>query len=216
MCGLSAEASLWVIATDIFGVTPAVEEMALAFRQAGGQCLVVDPYDGESLQFGHESEAYQTYLARCGHDAYFQRLMQRLTKVSGKQIHLLSFSAGASAAWRLAATQMGQNIQQLLGFYPSQIRHHLALQARCEVTLLFPKEEPHFEVDEVMAALLAQPAVHCSQTQGKHGFMNPRSDHYDESMRQAFSVCWREVTLWASANALRQGLSASGKLTEWR
>ena len=91
----------------------------------------------------------------------------------------IAFSAGASAAWRAQLLTGNTHLKKLIGFYPSQIRNYLALDAKVPCEFIFPASESHFNVDEVIKALSTKADVKCYKTNFLHGFMNEYSTNFN-------------------------------------
>ena len=169
-----------VVITDIFGLTDDI--IALAEKKSA---TVIDPYQGVHQSFTDEAQAYQTFIEQCGHDTYTDMIWSVIDSMS-TGVKILSFSAGASAAWRLTERFSPGTIEHLIGFYPSQIRHHLDVNPNCPVTLIFPCKEDHFDVDKIIQSVSKSNAVRCIKTAWRHGFMNPLSDNYNEQAVTVF------------------------------
>jgi dienelactone hydrolase len=174
-------ASPFVVITDIFGLTDDV--IALAKEHSA---TIIDPYQGVHQSFTNEAQAYQHFIEQCGHDAYVDRIWSVINSMPNG-VKVLSFSAGASAVWRLTERFSPHKIEHLIGFYPSQIRHHLNVNPNSPVTLIFPSKENHFDVDKVIKNVSKSASVQCIKTAWRHGFMNPRSDNYHEQAVTVFA-----------------------------
>jgi len=191
-----------VIVSDIFGRQQALDNFCSSLA-APTTFTVIDPFQGQYLNFADEEHAYQTFIEHCGHDNYTEIIAKTLTKLS-KNCFIIGFSAGAAATWR-ALANLPEHKQQLckhfIGFYPSQIRHHLHLSSQVKTHLYFPKDEAHFSVTQVIAALATTPNVSTVQTNYLHGFMNPHSINFSQ---QAYLTY---------INKLQKMLSAVNKLS---
>ena len=173
-----------LIVTDIFGLTT---ELA-AFSQSLNAELMT-PYEHqnehknqyENKPFKDEAHAYQTFLTECGHDIYFEQVLNKLQ--NGKFDSIVAFSAGASAAYRAICEYP---IKHLIAFYPSQIRHHLNLKPQSPTTLIFPAQEPHFDVANTIKSVAQWPLVTCLQSSQNHGFMNPLSQEFNQRHSKRF------------------------------
>ncbi len=178
-----------IVVSDIFGENEALTAVALQLESACRNVNIVTPYTASSPVFCDEESAYQFFLAQGGHCHYYQHLKAMIRTIS-PPISIIAFSAGASALWQLVAEQ---KITAALGFYPSQIRHHLTLTPLCHTTLVFPAYENHFSVDNTLNSLAKTPLLQCIQTKFLHGFMNPASINFSEKGQdqyQAFIQAW--------------------------
>ncbi|MCL6417678.1 dienelactone hydrolase family protein [Aestuariirhabdus sp. Z084] len=195
-----------IVATDIFGRTPAIEALA---DTLASQALVeiVDPYDGCPCNFKNEQEAYRHYTSVCGHDAYLERVIGGING-SREPCVLVGFSAGASVLWRAIAQGIPMLVEHCIGFYPGQIRHHLDLQPNCPTTLVFPCYEQSFDVERAAQVLSAHEQVVCYQSVYKHGFMNPASLHYSVVEARRFGDLLEDLEMLVDVAAFRRCLLA--------
>jgi dienelactone hydrolase len=174
-----------ILVTDIYGLTPAVDELVQRLTANDKQVSVVEPYSKQYRQFINEDMAYEAFIKACGHEQYADNLKD-LIKGYQQQVVIIAFSAGASAAWIVTAEL--NNIKHLIGFYPSQIRHHLHLVPSCPVSFVFPQYEDFFNVQDVIATLETHQQVSCFSVPFLHGFINPYSKHYHQEAAQCFSL----------------------------
>ena len=180
-----------LIISDIFGVTPRLLALQSSLESTQN-VILLDPYQGQIKSFKSESAAYQLFMDTCGHEHYYTQTCQIIKNRSDKQKdqhidHIIAFSAGASAAYRAICEHP---IKHFIGFYPSQIRHHLDLKPQCPTTLIFPVHEPHFDVAKVMKTVAEcsqqHQSVTCLQSSQNHGFMNPLSAGFNHQHATAF------------------------------
>ena len=189
-----------LIAADIFGHTPALDRLAQRLSERLGKQLIkttidiIDPYDGQT-SFRDETAAYAFFSSRTSIAAYSEKISKFLKPDNikpnhlkkGRQPHtLIGFSVGASAIWHLSGNVAFAGIQQALGFYGAQIRHHPKIRPVFATRLIWPRSEPHFDVDHLMLNLKDTPNVSCHKTGGLHGFMNERSQNFDAGLYEAW------------------------------
>lgn len=175
-----------VIAPDIYGVAPLKKMVTNQIAESLHSCEVVDPYSGKKPCFQIESELYQHFIDTCGHDGYLQKVQHKLADIEGP-IVLVGFSAGASAIWRAIGSERYPNVVGCIGFYPGQIRNHLDVTPSCPTKLVFPIEEKHFDIEPVIETLLDRSNVTIEKTKYQHGFMNPKSQGYNEKAAVYYS-----------------------------
>ncbi len=181
-----------IIVSDIFGQHQDLDDFAqsLALNQ---QQTIVDPYQTQRFNFSNETQAYQTFINQCGHDNYAELILDKLNHLANEKTIIITFSAGAAAAWRAIANlpiEKQTNIKYFIGFYPNQIRHHLNLQLHCPAVLFFPRHENHFLVDNVINTLQQKQLTNCIKTPYFHGFMNPQSVNFNQ---QALLIYIKEI-----------------------
>lgn len=172
-----------LLATDVFGPTPAVASMV---RALGHSCLVVSPFDDPELYFQSEQTAYYAFLAQGGVSRYAEKLRQQLLEHAASLRVAIGFSAGASALWIASADEAASQLQAAVLFYGSRIRDHKQVQPLCPVRLIFAENEAAFDASELSAELqqLGHQAELVRQT--SHGFMNPYSRGFDVKIQASY------------------------------
>lgn len=164
-----------ILVADIFGKTPALEELA---RAVGGEAEIIDPYMGNFLDFTYESEAYVHFMKHVGLVEYSDVLKETLKSVS-TPVELVGFSVGASAAWMISDGLSSEFITRAVCFYGSQIRRWRHIDPSVEVELVLPAFEPGFDVDELARNVSGKARVRVHKTRYPHGFMNRRSRNFN-------------------------------------
>ncbi|MBA3010137.1 MAG: hypothetical protein KKF12_11055 [Proteobacteria bacterium] len=180
-----------LIAADIFGHTPALDR--LAGRVGLNATHIIDPYGGR-IKFRDEALAHEFFSTRVGIAAYADIIADRLEK-NPRIRSLIGFSAGAAAIWHLSGTPAFAHIRRAIGFYPSQIRHHLHIHPMFDTQLFFPASEPHFDVDGLISALENTPNLSCCKTAGFHGFMNELSRNFDPGLYETYLEKLNNISL---------------------
>lgn len=169
--------TLFVVA-DIFGRTPALEALCEKLSQAEADIRIIDPYNGVNHKFETEAEAYDYFMDKVGLKTYQTILTDRLS-TSSPDIVLIGFSVGASAIWGISDQSTLNRVQKAFCFYGSQIRHQPHIQPAFDMELIFPEQEPHFDVDDLINCLAKKDRVLCIKANGLHGFMNELSTHFN-------------------------------------
>ena len=168
-----------IIVTDVFGKTPALLTLADAINAD----MIVDPYDGKSMNFISEEQAYNYFIENIGLNTYVDQLIKTIKQCSVESI-LIGFSVGASAIWTLSdskSIQLPITVKRAICFYGSQIRYHTSLLPCFEVELIFPKREPHFDVLALRNILINKAKVTTLQVDFLHGFMNEHSNNFNQT-----------------------------------
>lgn len=184
-----------LIAADIFGHTPALDRLANRLTQGLGAQLIkttmdiIDPYDGQT-SFLNETAAYAHFSSETSIAAYAEKISKYLKSNHAKKGRLphtlIGFSVGAAAIWHLSADVAFTGIRQAIGFYGAQIRHHPEIRPCFDTRLVWPRSEPHFDVEGLILNLKETPKVSCHKTGGLHGFMNERSQNFDANLYEAW------------------------------
>lgn len=163
-----------VFVSDIFGRTPALEKLCTA---VGSPFDVIDPYAGKHMGFQNEQAAYEFFMANVGLNAYCEILQSRLENTA-IPIHLIGFSVGASAIWRISETLSIETVKRVVCFYGSQVRYFTEIKPRVVVEHVLPTHEPGFSIDELASRLSGKENVVIHKTPYLHGFMNELSKNY--------------------------------------
>jgi dienelactone hydrolase len=176
-----------LVATDIFGETPALVAWLTPIMQAADFTLeLVSPYAkpfaakavASTAEFAPQPAratdelAYQQFVQHGGMNAYVEKL-QRSFRNQQQEFIALGFSAGAAALWQLAA-QPQPWFKQAYCFYGGQIRHCSELQPLISTTLIWA-QETHFAVEQLHQQLQQRALVQSYLTSYPHGFINPHS-----------------------------------------
>lgn len=165
-----------ILVTDIFGKTPALLKLSEELKVKA----IVDPYDGVDMAFKDEAEAYSYFMANVGFEEYLSRLLKTMASIPYNST-LIGFSIGASVVWALSEVPSVNNVQGAICYYGSQIRHFKEVKPRFEIELIFPKEEPHFDVQTLQNELAKKHNVTARKVDYLHGFMNLYSTNYNQS-----------------------------------
>ena len=176
--------ALFLVA-DIFGRTKALETMARQLSETVSDIRIIDPYQGRDHLFETEALAYAYFMDHVGLETYRSILADALAD-PGPETVLIGFSVGASAIWSVSDRTFFRHIQRTFCFYGSQIRQYTGVRPRFDMELIFPEQEPHFDVDELIGILTAKDRVSCSKANGLHGFMNELSPHFDPDCYAVF------------------------------
>jgi dienelactone hydrolase len=166
-----------VIVSDIFGRTPALEDLAEA---VGSVTAVLDPYGGKDMGFGTESLAYEYFMTHVGIRAYEQLLTARLAQ-SPKIDLLIGFSVGAAAVWGISNSLVPEKIDRAVCFYGSQVRHTTDIVPQIPMAHILPRKEPGFDIDDLAEILIGKPSITVHKTPFLHGFMNRISPNFSQA-----------------------------------
>jgi dienelactone hydrolase len=165
-----------IIVSDIFGKTEALEEIALRLCEP---TLIFEPYDGEMMNFQSESDAYSYFSSNVGIDKYSDKLCCFIKPLS-EPLRIIGFSAGASAIWKISEREELSKVSNAIGFYGSQIRYYTNINPKFPIKLIFPANEKHFSVSDLIATIRGKGMVKIEQSEFLHGFMNVNSQNYEK------------------------------------
>jgi dienelactone hydrolase len=153
--------TLFLVA-DIFGRTRALKTMGQDLSEAVPDIRIIDPYQGLDHSFETEALAYAYFMDHVGLETYRSILTEALAD-PGTDTVLIGFSVGASAIWSVSDRPCFRHIQKAFCFYGSQIRQYTDITPRFDMELIFPEQEPHFDVDELIHTLAGKDRVFCSK-----------------------------------------------------
>ena len=163
-----------VIVSDIFGHTPALDRLASRLR--ADHIHILAPHD---RVFTDEAEAYAFFQQTTDISGYAGKISEFLWSMEARHLALVGFSVGAAAIWQIAADPKSSWIQKAFCFYGSRIREQTGLCPVFPVDLIFPAQEPHFDVSTLARELSGIPDVSCiREKSGSHGFMNEHSMNF--------------------------------------
>jgi len=137
-----------------------------------------------TYDYCREGEAYQYFIDHIG----FSSVTEEFTKILNearrdyKQIFLLGFSVGATAAW--ICSSLESTVDGVICYYGSRIRDYQFINPKCPVLLIWAMDEESFNVSELTNALREKHFVSIHILNGKHGFSDPFSKNYDEQLQK--------------------------------
>lgn len=179
-----------LIVSDIFGRTSALETLCEKLSRNVSKSFIIDPYDGVCHGFKAEDEAYNYFMEHVGLEKYTSILKSHLNP-SGRGTVLIGFSVGASAIWEICRLSSLRHLTKAFCFYGSQIRHRTDICPVFDIELIFPKQEPHFDVGELIKRMQGKKHVTITKTKALHGFMNEVSNHFDQKGYSEFIAVLR-------------------------
>lgn len=169
-----------IAVTDIFGKTQCFEELLNDISPNYSSIEVVDPYNGERIDFRDEDEAYKHFLKVMGVEQYSKHLNQKLIGKENVEQLLLGFSVGASAVWLISETLKLHKKTKGVCFYSSQVRKYLHMEPKIGIDFFFSKSEPTYDINAVASRLSCKENVNCYETDYFHGFMNKKSPNFNQ------------------------------------
>ena len=169
-----------ILASDIYGVTPAVQSLA---DNLDRQAVVLSPWDGVGCPFATEQEAYAAFMAGEGIAGYAARIAAAAGQAPA---FLVGFSVGATAIWLHTAGAGCHPASRAVLFYGSRIRNHLDVRPRCRVRAIFAAQEAAFDPQDIAAQLVSDTVAVHIEPESTHGFMNPDSPGYDAALESKY------------------------------
>ena len=167
-----------IVASDIFGKTPELEDIAAQLSSTSCRAKIVDPYDGTYQEFKNENEAYASFQQIVGIERYKDYILEIINQAKSDLL-LIGFSVGASAIWALSEEYPTNGSIKAICFYGSQIRNYSNVNPKIEIEIFFPEHEPQFEVKNLISHLSRKRNVRCYMVPYRHGFMNKNSNNFN-------------------------------------
>ena len=174
-----------LIASDIFGKTPELEDLVAQLSANAINTVIVDPYEGKYLNFKNEDEAYSYFRQKVGIERYKEMVYEATSDIK-RDLLLIGFSVGASAIWAISDKFGARTNARAICFYGSQIRNFMDVNPAICMELIFPKQEPHFNVGNLIAQISLKKNVTCKTALYLHGFMNKRSANFNKSAFESY------------------------------
>ncbi|MFZ6800454.1 hypothetical protein [Undibacterium sp. Di24W] len=165
-----------IVASDIHGIN---DDLKALFHDYGDEIKFLSPWNKDVCPYNTEQEAVTVFHAKNGLVTYQQKIAEA---VGQSPALLIGFSVGASSLWLHIASQNCHPASYAQLFYGSRIRDHVSFIPRCKTSLIFAEHESSFEPKKLATELVSS-QVDCSIIQeSHHGFMNPRSSHFNETL----------------------------------
>ncbi len=163
-----------LILTDIFGKNSIPKELQLK------TITIYEPYEIDN-KIADENKLYKKFIDNCGHERYFQQVYKKVMEL--KPDIIIGFSIGGSVAWRLSNLNISSKV---VCFYPSQIRNHLDIIPKVDTTIIFPKKEKHFNLEEIIQKLSQKKNLTIINSSASHGFVNSKSKNYNKNEQDKY------------------------------
>lgn len=187
--------ALVILLSEIYGVNEHMELIEDLLQKEGFAVICPNLLAREAFPYSEEAEAYNYFINKIGFENScneVKKLVQHY-RSQYQSIFLLGFSVGATTAW--LSSQL--DVEGIVGFYGSRIRDFTELQPLCPTLLIFASEEKSFNVQELAEKLAGKNKVKTVILKGQHGFADPFSSKYDDTLFQNskelmlnfFSIC---------------------------
>ncbi|MFX3635091.1 MAG: dienelactone hydrolase family protein [Candidatus Pristimantibacillus sp.] len=190
--------TLIIVIHEIYGVNRYMQKLCESLSDQGFDLICPNLLEqATAFDYTQEEMAYRHFMEEVGFSNASAKIQHLLLEVRSKyrKVFLAGFSVGATIAWILSEDKL---IDGVVGYYGSRIRNYVELSPTCPVLLLFAREEPSFNVDELLLTL-TNPTTKTLIFNGKHGFSDPYSPNYNQ---QSAQEAFKEMThFFHSSNA---------------
>lgn len=174
-----------IVLHEIYGVNPHIKWVCEQYLAAGYDVLCPNfVKSGDYFDYCKEGDAYQYFIDHIGFDSVTEEFEKIFNKAHSnyKQIFLLGFSVGATAAWICSGLE--NTVDGVICYYGSRIRDYQFINPKCPVLLIWAKEEESFNVSELANTLREKHFVNIHMLNGKHGFSDPFCKNYNEQWQK--------------------------------
>lgn len=174
-----------IILHEIYGINPHIECVCRHYQEAGYDVLCPNFVTSEDyFDYSRAEEAYQYFVDHIGFSSVTEEFIKICTKARRdyKQIFLLGFSVGATAAWICSGLE--STVDGVICYYGSRIRDFQFIEPKCPVLLIWAKDEESFNVAELTNALREKDFVSIHILNGKHGFSDPFCKNSNELLQR--------------------------------
>ncbi len=175
-----------IVVSDIFGKTASLNQFTAQLSSVYSDVIVIDPYNGQRINFKNEDDAYQHFQQSCGIEELSKRLENEVIK-SKEITDIIGFSVGGTAAWEFSGTVVSASVRSAVSFYSSRIREKTNISPNYPTSLVFPVVEKGFDLEPIIKAVENKLNVEVVRTNFLHGFMNRESQNFSETGYKYFS-----------------------------
>jgi len=182
---LNGKESAIIILHEIYGINPHINWICEHYLAAGYDVICPDFVKSRDyFDYRREGEAYQYFVEHIGFPSMVHEVRAILMKArtNYRNVFLLGFSVGATAAWICSETENAAD--GVICYYGSRIRDYQNVTPKCPILLICAKVEKSFNVSELSCALGQKGFVNVHELNGKHGFSDPFSNQFNEQSRQ--------------------------------
>lgn len=178
---IRSKKSAIIVLHEIYGINPHIKWVCEHYIEAGYDVLCPNFLKpGVYFDYDREEEAYQYFVNHIGfwHMVHEVRTILMKTRTDYKNIFLLGFSVGATAAW--ICSEKENAADGVICYYGSRIRDYQNIAPSCPILLIFAKEEKSFNVSKLTSGLGEKKPANVYVLNGKHGFSDPFSKNYNK------------------------------------
>jgi len=174
-----------IVVHEIYGLNRHMKDICRSLGEQGVDVFCPDLLGRPAFDYVEEHEAYRFFMNNVGFLNAKHNVEEVIDDVRAayEKVVIVGFSVGATVAWLCSEDE---RVDGVVGYYGSRIRQFSELKPSCPVLLVFPRNEPSFDVAELLLSLQKR-NVSYLQLEGEHGFSDPYSDRFDEmSAQEAF------------------------------
>jgi dienelactone hydrolase len=174
---------LVIVIHEIYGINPHMESVCKKLSSQGFDVICPNLLEREQpFDYSEEKVAYQNFMENVGFSNAVKKIKDVLLTIKNEyqKIYIIGFSVGATVAWLCSEED---HLDGIVGYYGSRIRNYTEVVPLSPTILFFPQEEQSFIVDELIS-ILNKRNVEIHKFNGKHGFSDPYSQHFNAKSAQ--------------------------------
>ncbi len=178
---MNGKESVIIVLHEIYGINPHIKWICEEYLAAGFDVICPNfVKSSDYFVYSREEDAYQYFVNHIGFSSMADEVKTILMKAKTdyKYVFLLGFSVGATTAWICSETK--NVVDGVICYYGSRIRDYQNITPKCPILLIFAKEEKSTNVSELTSSLGQKQLVSVHMINGRHGFSDPYSKHYNE------------------------------------
>jgi dienelactone hydrolase len=193
--------TLVVIVHEIHGVNQHMRYLTNLIDHLGMDVICPNLYP-PGMQLGEsEEEEYKSFFKHVGFEKAAAQIKGTVAENRGryKNIYVVGFSVGATAAW-LCSDYEG--VSGILCFYGSRIRDYVEVNPISPALLFFSNKEKSFDVHPLITQLdkKGNEYIEIHLFDANHGFANPYSKTFcQKAFDESFSILKEFITTPAEA-----------------
>jgi dienelactone hydrolase len=201
MLSCSKSETLVVIVHEIHGLNQHMKYIANLIDHLGTDVICPNLYPTGISLGDSEEEVYKSFFKHVGFERAASQIKESIEENRGKykNIYVVGFSVGATAAWLCSDHEA---VSVVLCFYGSRIRDYVEMNPTSPALLFFSNKEKSFDVHPLINQLekKGNEYIDIHLFDANHGFANPYSKAFcQEAYDESFSILKEVITTPAEA-----------------
>jgi dienelactone hydrolase len=182
--------NLVIIVHEIHGVNQHMRYISHLINNLGMDVICPNLYPSGMSLGESEEEVYNSFFKHAGFQKSASQIEKLIEENRGKykNIYLVGFSVGATAAWLCSNHK---NVSGVICFYGSRIRDYVQVNPTSRTILFFSNKEKSFDVNPLITELEKKENkyIDIHLFDAKHGFANPYSKEFcQEAFDASFAL----------------------------
>ena len=178
-----------ILLHEIYGINEHISDYAQLFFENGFDVNVPNMLNrSEPFTYEEEALAYEHFMTNVGFIKAKAQINDLIVKIANEYEHIriIGFSIGATIGWLCSENVC---VQKVVGFYGSRIRQYTEIKPTAETILIYGDKETSFNPADLKASLCLVSNVDVKIVEGLHGFADPYSINYNQSVTNSLIEC---------------------------